>query len=153
SGSEGAWDGGYFFVGVGLTELPDDRVALPFIASRLPHKFPRFMRLGSVGLATWPRERITGLVADGEAGFYTPAMALKGDNLYLNLETRRAGYVQVEVAGKEGRSLTDCDLLKGDQFKAKVNWKGNASIGGGDSGPVRFHFRLRAARLYSFEVR
>src|SRR5262249_2791963 len=94
-GPDGEWDGGYFFMGAGLIELPGDRVALPFVASRLPQKFPRITRLGAIGLAVWPGERISALVADGEGEFYTPKLAVQGDSLFLNFETRRAGYIKV----------------------------------------------------------
>jgi hypothetical protein len=153
-GPDGAWDGGYFFIGGGtMIELPDDRVALPFLTSRLPHKFPRFMRQGAAGLATWRKERIAALVADSEGEFYTPIMSVQGDTLCLNFETRRAGYVKVEVVDNKVRALADCDPLVGDQLKAKVTWKGESSLHQSNQEQLQLHFRMRAARIYSFEVR
>jgi hypothetical protein len=161
-GPDGAWDGGYFFMGAGLTELPGEpgepgerveQVALPFVASRLPQKFPRITRLGAVGLAMWPRERLAALLADSEGEFFTPILSVAGDALYLNFRTRRAGYVKVEVADTEGRALADCDPLIGDQLKAKVTWKGQSSIDPAARQRLRLHFRLRAARIYSFEFK
>jgi len=153
-GPDGAWDGGYFFVAGGvMVEMPDDRIALPFVTSRLPHKFPRFFKQGAVGLATWTKERLAALVADSEGEFYTPPMALQGNSLFLNFETRRAGSIRVEVVDSQGRTLADCDPLVGNQLKAAVTWKGESSLSPGKHGEVQLHFRLRAAKLYSFEVR
>jgi len=153
-GPDGSWDGGYFFMGGGtMVELPDDRVALAFLSSRLPHKFPRFMRQGSAGLAVWQKERIAALVADSEAEFYSPVMSAQGKELYLNFQTRRAGSIKVEVVDARGRALADCDPLFGDQIKAKVTWKGESSLDPETLKQFQLHFRLRAARLYSFEFK
>jgi hypothetical protein len=153
-GPDGSWDGGYFFAGGGtMVELPDDRVAIPFLTSRLPHKFPRFMRQGAAGLATWPKERIAALVADNEAEFYSPVMSATGSELYLNFQTRRAGYIKVEVVDAKGRALADCDPLVGDHLKAKVAWKGESKLDPATLKQFQLHFRMRAARIYSFEVR
>jgi hypothetical protein len=59
----------------------------------------------------------------------------------------------VGVAGKKGRRPEDCDLLVGDHLKARVTWKGDAALGVPRGGKVQLQFRLRAAKLFSFEVR
>jgi hypothetical protein len=152
-GAEPAWDAGCLFAGCGLAVLPDDRVALAYGGYRRPHKFPRFLPQGDVGLATWKRERLAALVADEEGEFYTPPLTVPGDTLHLNVETKRAGSVTVEVAGRKGRRLEDCDPLVGDHVKARVTWKGQTAIGVPTGGRVQLRFRLRAAKLFSLEVR
>jgi hypothetical protein len=149
-GIEGSWDGGCVFAGNGLAEIDGDRVALPYIGYALPHKFPRLERCGEVGLATWPSHRLSAIVSDEEGEFFTQPFKLAGDKLQLNFHARRDGYVKVEVVGQEGRALDDCDPLWGDRLRALVTWKGQPSIS--NSAGVTFRFRLRAAKLYSFEI-
>jgi hypothetical protein len=134
-------------------DFPGERVALPYRGYHLPHKFPRFLPQGEIGLAVWPRERLAAVAADEEGEFCTPPLAAPGEALYLNCLTRRAGSVQVEVVGKEGRRLEDCVPLAGDHRKARVRWKEQAALGVPRGGTVQLRFRLRAARLFSFEVR
>lgn len=150
-GAEGTWDGGCVFAGNGLAEIAGDRVALPYIGYALPHKFPRLERCGEVGLATWPKHRLSALVADEEGEFYTQPLQLPGESLFLNFHARRDGYVKVEAVDQEGRSLDDCDPLWGDCLRAPVCWKSQTALRQSASG-VTFRFRLRGAKLYSFEV-
>jgi hypothetical protein len=149
-GPDGSWDGGCIFVGAGMAELGRDRVGIPFTAYHVPHKFPRMVSQGDVGLATWKKERLVALVADEDGEFYTPKFAVSGDELYLNLSTPRTGWVRVEVVGDEKRQLASCDPLRGDHLKTPVSWQGERTLG---RKQVQLRFQLRAAKLFSFEVR
>jgi hypothetical protein len=151
-GPSGSWDAGCLFGSYGLTELPAGRVVLPYGGFRFPHKYPRFGRMGQVGLAAWKRERLVALQADEEGEFHTQSLRLSGDKLFLNFETKPAGYIKVEVTDAVGRSLDDCDPLIGDQLKAAVTWHGQNSLGVPAARGVVLRFHLRAAKLYSFEV-
>lgn len=152
-GSPGAWDAGWIGGGFGLTEIPGGRVVLPFSGFRHPHKYPRWGRLGGGGLAVWKRERLSAICADEEGEFWTPPLQLPGQRLYLNFETSQAGYVRVEVDEAAGRSLGDCDVLVGDDLKRQVTWNGSAALGSAEGAPAVLRFRLRAAKLFSFEVK
>ena len=152
-GEPGSWAGGCFLGGCGLTEIPGDRVVLPYGGYEYPHKYPRFDRVGRIGYATWPKERLVALQADEDAEFWTPGLAVAGDTLHLNFDIKRAGYIKVEVEGVAGRGLEDCDALFGTTFKKQVTWKGNGSLGAEKGKPVVLRFRMRSAKLFSFEVR
>lgn len=153
TGTQGEWDGGCFLTGVGLTEIPGDRVALPYVGYAYPHKYPRFGKMGAIGMAVWQKERLVALEADEDAEFWTNTLAVNGDRLFLNFDTKRAGFVKVEVEGANGRSLGDCDPLFDNELKKQVTWKGSGSLGIEPGKPVRLHFQMRCARLFSFEVR
>src|SRR5207245_3545992 len=88
-GAEGGWDAGCLFAGFGLVNLPGDRVALPYGGYHLPHKFPRFAPQGEIGLAVWPRERLSALIADEEGEFHTTGLTVPGDLLALERQARR----------------------------------------------------------------
>jgi len=152
-GAEGTWDGGCFLAGCGLTEIPGDRVVLPYGGYVYPHKYPRFDRVGQIGFASWTRERLVALQADEDAEFWTPEMSVAGDTLHLNYEVKRAGYIKVEVEGIKGRGLKDCDALFGSSLKKHVSWKGNGSLGQQNGKPVLLRFQMRGAKLFSFEVK
>jgi hypothetical protein len=57
-------------------------------------------------------------------------MSATGSELYLNFQTRRAGYIKVEVVDAKGRALANCDPPVGDHLKAKVPWKGESKLDG-----------------------
>ena len=156
-GPEGSWDGGCVFAAFGLTEIPGDRIAIPYTGYRYPHKFPRMVRVGEIGLAAWKKERLVALAAPLEGEIHTRTMKLTGNTLHLNFETRRTGGIQVEVLSRgkpvQGRRLEDCDLVWGDSLKARVSWKGHSDLGVAPGEPVQFRIRLRAAKLFSFEIR
>jgi hypothetical protein len=152
-GPEGAWDGGCLFPGSGLVELPTDQVAMPFVGFTLPHKFPRLIPLGEVGLAVWPKERIGAIVAPEVGEFHTVPLKIPGETLYLNFQTQRSGHVKVEMVGVAGHSLDECDVLHGDHIKVPVTWEGNASLGVKAGQAVQLRFHLHAAKLYSFEFK
>jgi len=129
-------------------------VGIPYVGYAYPHKFPRYdPHLGNIGLATWPKERLVALAADGEGEFWTTPLKAKGERLFLNFEAPRNGYVKVGIEGGDGRRIDNCDLLTGDQLKSEVTWKGETGIGVKPGGSFTLHFRMKAAKLYSFELR
>lgn len=150
-GPWGSWNGGCLFVGHGLTELPNGRVALPCLASKYPHKFPRLENLGQIGLFLWKTRRLSAIVADEDAEFYLQPMALPGQTLHLNFQTHRAGYVKVEVVKADGYALDNCQALNGDSIDTVVNWRGKTTIPTDPKG-ISLRIRMRAAKLFSFEV-
>ena len=152
-GKPGEWDGGCVFVGTELTELPGDRVAMPYWGYVYPHKHPRYERhMGATALATWPKERLSALVADNDGEVFTIPLKAAGRRLFLNFETAPNGYVQVAIVDKSGRSLEECDRLDGSHLKQEVTWGGqDMGIEPGDN--FTLHFRLRQAKVYSFEIR
>ena len=153
SGPEGSWDGGCVFAGNGLAEIAGDRVALPYIGYPIPHKFPRLVRCGEVGLAVWPKHRLSAVVADEEGEFFTTPLKSAGDTLRLNFHVKRNGFIKVAALGANGRTLHECDPLFGDRLDATVSWKGNSSLLGraASAEGVTLHFRMRSAKLFSFE--
>lgn len=153
-GVPGDWDGGGVFALRGLMEIPGDRVVLPYTGYVYPHKYPRFGHVGQYGLASWTKERIVAMQADEDGEFWTPELLLPPDKkLYLNFDVKRAGYIRVELEGVNGRKQADCDLMFGNALKRQVTWKGNASFGVENGKPTSLRFRMRSAKLFSFEVK
>ena len=83
-------------------------------------------------------------------------MLFEGRKLHLNVQTKHAGYVQVEVADRTGRplpgrSFAEADPISGDHLDRVVTWKGEADIERKPDQSVLLRFRLRAAGLFAFE--
>jgi hypothetical protein len=153
-GPPGSWDSEFLGSGKDLVPFGEGRVGVPYSGTPYPHKYPRWPSVFGAwqqGWAWWPEGRLCGLVADREGEFWTRSMIPPGRELRLNLKTHRAGLVQVGVVGAEGRSLADCDPLKGDGLAVPVRWHGEPDIKVPPGEKVRLHFRLRAAELYGLE--
>jgi len=115
-----------------------------------------------VAYAVWPRERLAALEAPERGGFATLPLLLPGRRLRLNVRTKRAGEVRVEVAtsgpdgGGEvvlpGRGFDDCRPIVGDELDHLVQWKDGDDLGHVDGQAITLRFRLRAAELFAFEV-
>ena len=161
-------DGWLVTRGGGLVPLSGDRVGLPVYGSSFPHKYPRWPDRGDRGrvrYAIWKKERLACVDAPGEGFFATPVLKFSGRQLRLNLKTPLTGEVRVEVVAitswirkkkteevVAGRSFDRCDPIQGDHLSHIVTWKGEADLGHATDGPVYFRFKLRAARLYAFEL-
>lgn len=155
-GSPGSWDGGCLFGGIGLVPLDGDRVALPYVGFPVPHKYPRNQSMGAIAYAWWPRGRIAALEAPEYGEFSTQQLLPRGRRLFLNVETKRAGTVLVEVADMDGRPLSgrtfgEADAVNGDFSNIAVTWRGDADLGYDAGQPLVLRFRMRASKLYSFE--
>jgi hypothetical protein len=162
--------GGRFFgARDNLVPLPGDRVGVLCGSAALPHKYPRRegMPSGQVFWATWPKGRLACIEAQETGAFATHLLRTDGRKLALNVQTQRAGEVRVEVAVKgaglggisggltepvPGRSFQDCDPICADSLAHTVTWRGQADLGHPEGAPIALRFRMRAARIFAFEV-
>jgi hypothetical protein len=166
TGLSGEWHGGCVFAAGDLVPFSPAQVALPVVGYVVPHKYPRFMPLGQIGFAVWPAERLAAIESAGPGGFTTPQVIFQGGRLRLNVETQRAGGVQVEIAAAEGApkpvpqaegeaipgfSFADCDSASGNLPDHTVSWRGQADLSFLAGQPVSLRFRLQAAKIYAFQ--
>jgi hypothetical protein len=82
----------------------------------------------------------------------------KGASLYINYSTSAAGSIRCEIRDAEnrplpGHTLDDCDVIYGDHLSRAVTWKGSAETGDLAGAPVRLHFELAGADLYTIQFR
>ncbi len=152
------WDAGGVDVGCGMVEMGDDRVGVPFVGYRIPHKYTRSVPLGKIGLASWEKGRLVALEAEEEGEFRTMYVTFKGDSLRINVRTTAVGEVRVGVLGPkgkaiEGRDCVDCDPMTGNFLDRPVTWQGEAGILAPPGQQVAFRFRMRQAEIFSLSVR
>jgi hypothetical protein len=152
-GRPGDWDGGVVAPGLGLVDLPGDRMGILVAGSPVPHKHPRQPPLGALAWAWWPKGRLVALQAETEGSFALWPLLFEGRTARLNFRTAPAGYVTVEALGPEGvlpgRSFDDCDPLSGDHLDHPITWRGESDLSHAEDAPVTLRFRLRCAELYS----
>ena len=156
-GAPGSWDGGCVFGGLDLIPLDGDRLGLPYAGHLYPHKYPRnrFTFRSQIAYARWPVGRLGALEAPEEGRFTTLPLVFKEDKLVLNLQTKQAGYVLVEVADRKGQPLTgrsfeEADPIVSDFMDRTVTWKGETDLKRKPGQAVLLRFRLRVAKLFAF---
>lgn len=137
-----------------LLELPDGRLAVMVQGVSMPHKYPYRPSHppGGTYWATWPRDRLVALVADGKTEFRTPSAVFQGEKLSINCRTKQAGSIRVQIRseGQILRSFEDCQPVTGDFTERVVTWKKNLkNIGHAPGTPVVIELRLEMAELFS----
>lgn len=156
-GPLGAWNGSDVTACQGLVPLAGDRIALPIEGYVHPHKYPRGSEpFGAPGWATWPTGRLCAIEADERGEFATPSLLFDGRELSLNLETREAGQVVIELQDEAGNPLpghafADADPIVADSLERRVTWGGDANVGEFAGKPISLAFRLCNAKLFAFE--
>ena len=109
------------------------------------------------GLATMRRDGFASMEANEEFGVLTTRpVRFRGKTLFVNVDAPK-GALQVEVLDLDGKvlepfNIDNCNPVTADTTLQQVTWKdrGDLSILAGQ--PVRFRFRLKDGRLYSFWV-
>ena len=86
----------------------------------------------------------------------TRPFTFEGGALSLNVGTSAVGSVCVGIQDGDGKALKgytlrDCDEIYGDSLDRMVTWKGQADLRGLAGKPVRLHFALSDADLYSLQ--
>ena len=158
-GNFGDWDGGDVTASPGIVPLSDNRIGVPIYAYVHPHKFPRGSDpFGVPGWATWQAGRLCAITADDYGEFSTPELVFKGKELSLNLKTREAGAVRVELRDENsvpipGHTFNDVDIFVGDNTDWRVSWQGKRDIGNLANQTISINFKLQKADLFAFEFK
>lgn len=163
TGAFGTFDGGAIFASPNLVEFANGDFALPYNGYRFPHKYPRGHEgfPPTLGFAVWPKGRICAVEAEGLGEFTTVGFIPPGNRLRINAETRRGGWIVVEVCALSrgcmdlkaipGRSFDDCAPVIGDQFRTLVTWKEGEDLGVPVGQPLALRFRMNQASIYALE--
>jgi hypothetical protein len=158
TGPFGRWDGGCIWARPPLFERGDGSFALQIRGDNFPHKYPRGLRVIKIGLAVWPHGRLVGLEAPERGEFATVALVSKGEKLYVNARTTRAGNIRVAAqygtrgAGIiPGREFENAIPIVGDQPRALVRWRDHDDLGVRPGEPVIVLFKMELAEIFAIE--
>lgn len=86
----------------------------------------------------------------------TKLLTFKGSKLILNFSSSAAGGIQVEIQDETGNalpgfSLADCPELFGDSLERRVKWKSGSDLSALNGKPVRLHFLIKDADIFSLQ--
>ncbi|MBN2295474.1 MAG: hypothetical protein JXM70_23795 [Pirellulales bacterium] len=86
----------------------------------------------------------------------TKPIVFDGKKLVINFSTSAAGSIHVEIQDEKGKpipgfALADSTEIFGDSVKKTVSWKGGSDLGKLAGKPVRLHFVMKDADLYSIQ--
>lgn len=88
----------------------------------------------------------------------TKPFIFQGKNLFVNFSTSAAGEIGVEFQDADGKaipgfSLADSQKLIGNEIERAVSWKNGEDISSLVGKPVRLHFVMKDAHLYSLHFK
>ncbi|MFB3902390.1 MAG: hypothetical protein ACE15E_02970 [Acidobacteriota bacterium] len=160
NGMAGTYDAGVIMPYAGLIERGDKI----YIYYRGDPVVPRIQLLkqttsASLCLATLRRDGFISLDAPSTGYMLTKPLLCSGGKLHVNARVKPGGFVRVAVrrgdGEKDGDWLTGWNYDQGPEFvndstDAVLNWKAQPDFDELKGRPIRLHFWLRQAELYSF---
>ena len=148
-------ESGFLAAFPGMVRTPDSRIVFFYDVHQTTHKFPRHRFGGSRHYAAyWPHGRLSAIDAPERGEFTLAPIELDGAHVVLNMQTDRAGSIQVELRDEKfrvipGREFQNCDPLNGDQPRVTVSWKGDDDVSALKGKTIYLAFRMQSAKLFS----
>lgn len=146
------WDSGYVWMGNSLVEDGDRVVAYYTGCRKTPGALLQSQWPKSIGMASWPRDRLVGLVTR-EDGIVETTATLATGRLHVNADASsgslRGALLEANGTPIEGFSVAECQpLVSGDALDHLLEWR-NGDLSSLAGRTVRIHLELRNAELFS----
>ena len=162
-GKTGSRDCGGIYAGPGLLPIGDDEWGLLCWGTDALHNDSQAAGDDAYYWARWKRDRLVALEAEAEGSATLLPRECTADELRLNCETGRSGWIRVQLivpalqpAVKqppiEGYGFADCTPLTGDCLAAEVKWKDGRGIGSLKGRKVCVQIEMCQAKLYSISM-
>ena len=147
-----SWDGGLVWMGNSLVEDGDRVVAYYTGCRNTPGALLQSQWTKSIGMASWPRDRLVGLVT-GEDGVVETTATHAAGRLHVNADASggslRAALLEEGGTPIEGFSVAECEpLVNSDALDHLLEWR-NGALSSLAGRTVRIHIELRNAELFS----
>jgi len=90
--------------------------------------------------------------------FITRLITFEGENLVINYSTSAVGSIKVEILDESGNPITKFDLnsseeIYGDEIERIVTWKDGSDVSQLMKKPIRLHFLMKDADLFSIQFK
>ena len=151
-GDEESWDGGLVWMGHSLVEDGEEILAYYTGCRRTAGALERSRWTKSIGVASWPKDRLVGLAARGDGVVVTTA-TVAASNLHVNADASR-GRLTAELLDEDGSAIEGFSadgskaLANNDSLDHELEWNdGNLSSLAGRT--VRIRLALRDAEVFS----
>jgi hypothetical protein len=151
-GDDESWDGGLVWMGHSLVEDGDEVIAYYTGCRRTAGALKRCKWTKSIGVASWPRDRLVGLAAREEGVIVTTA-TVAGRDLHVNADASK-GKLTAELLDEDGSAMKGFAadegkaLANNDSLDHKLEWNNGAlSLLAGRT--VRIRLKLRDAEVFS----
>ena len=152
-GAEGRWDDTW----INVTNNPPVRegrnLRFWYMGRDTAHGLP--YRRGAMGSFLLGLDRFVALSAGQVTGrLVTDVVEAGGSRLFLNAALKN-GHARVELrtvlgGPVPGRSLADCDEIRGDEIDHPVSWRGESDLGPLRGQPVRLQIDATYGQLYAY---
>lgn len=112
---------------------------------------------GSTGLAILRRDGFASMDAGQEEKvIITKPILFEGHDLYVNVDNPK-GELKIEILDINGKiippyTIENCRLINTNQTKLKVLWSNGENLSRLSGLPVKFRFKMKSGKLYSFWV-
>lgn len=141
--------------------LKGDEIRQYYIGTRYTHRAYHINNAeysGGIGRLIQRVDRFISADADYTgAEFVAPLIGFSGSELSLNVDCSAMGVLWVEITDErsrpiEGYTMSESVSIDRNQTSAPVKWRRKEDLSEVRGKPVRLHFKLRASKLYAFQV-
>lgn len=137
----------------GILQLPSQNRELSLYATEAYYAGPG-SRLRRFSIR---KDGFVSVQASSAGKLLTKSLKFSGDRLALNYQSESGGEIRVGIidtsSGKfvPGFGLDDCDVLRGDEIRQVVTWKGIRDLGQLAGKSIQLQFQLKQVDLYAFQ--
>ena len=157
TGVYGSYDWGRVYVNQGIIEK-GEQLYMYYRGVNTLH-VPQPRDGGEFCLAMLRKDGFVSLDTPGTGYMLTKPLLSPGGSLHINAKTKPGGFIRVAV--RRGDGVNDGDWLEGwnfnsgpmfsgDAIDATLQWNGRKNFGSLKDQPIRLHFWMEKAELYSF---
>ncbi|HDH07038.1 MAG TPA: hypothetical protein ENF87_01585 [Thermoproteales archaeon] len=158
-GEAGSWSSGALYMSYGLivegSELWLYYTAYDFTHGNYDVREDKFK--GVITRAVLRLDGFTSMDSDYSGGMFTTRpLVFEGSKLVVNVDTSAGGYLRIGVQDLQGNfikgfTLNDCDPINGNYISKVVTWHGDPDVSKLSGVPVKLVFKMKDAKLYSFQ--
>ena len=158
-GKEGSWCSGCLYMSYGII-VNDDEIWLYYTGYDFTHgnyDVARDKFKGVISRAILRVDGFTSIDASYVGGeFTTVPLIFEGSKLVVNVETSAGGYLRVGLLKPNGEfikgySPKECDVVNGNFVEKVITWRGEENISDFSGEPIKLYFKMKDAKLYSFQ--